>query len=236
MTHHHPLCRPATRDRLDQQRCRTPSRSSAACCWPGCSFRPVSARSPDLPALSATPPRPACPCRRSACARPGDRTVRWARAACGHWHPLGRAGAGRVHRRGIASIFHDYWAVPADQQMMQQLVVRQEPRHVGGLLAFVAFGAGRFSLDAKRGKGVKTPDARMASAMLHNGRGHGDPAAIDGAGQRPGRRLRRAQAPALGAPAQRAAPSSSSTTSARWRCRPRRTTMCGRIRTSAWRQ
>jgi putative oxidoreductase len=45
--------------------------------------------------------------------------------------------------------FHNYWAVPADQQMMQHLLFGKNIAIVGGLLAFVTFGAGRFSVDAK---------------------------------------------------------------------------------------
>lgn len=48
--------------------------------------------------------------------------------------------------------FHNYWALPADQQMMQQLMFGKNLAIVGGLLAFVAFGAGRLSIDAKLGK------------------------------------------------------------------------------------
>ena len=48
--------------------------------------------------------------------------------------------------------FHNYWAVPADQAMVQQLMFNKNVAIAGGLLAFVAFGAGAFSLDAKRGR------------------------------------------------------------------------------------
>ena len=46
--------------------------------------------------------------------------------------------------------FHNYWAMPAEQQMVQQLMFGKNLAIVGGLLAFAAFGAGRFSLDARR--------------------------------------------------------------------------------------
>jgi putative oxidoreductase len=46
--------------------------------------------------------------------------------------------------------FHAYWAVPAEQQMMQQLMFFKNIAITGGLLAFAAFGAGALSLDARR--------------------------------------------------------------------------------------
>jgi putative oxidoreductase len=51
----------------------------------------------------------------------------------------------------VASVFfHAFWAVPADQAFVQQLMFMKNIGVVGGLLALVAFGAGRFSLDARR--------------------------------------------------------------------------------------
>jgi putative oxidoreductase len=51
----------------------------------------------------------------------------------------------------LASVlFHNYWAMPAEQQMMQQLMFMKNIAVVGGLLAIFAFGAGAWSLDAKR--------------------------------------------------------------------------------------
>lgn len=47
-------------------------------------------------------------------------------------------------------IFHAYWNLPADQQMMQQLMFMKNISVTGGLLVLAAFGAGAFSLDAKR--------------------------------------------------------------------------------------
>jgi putative oxidoreductase len=52
----------------------------------------------------------------------------------------------------VASVFfHAYWSVPADQQFMQSLLFWKNIGVVGGLLAIAAFGAGAFSVDAKRG-------------------------------------------------------------------------------------
>ncbi len=52
---------------------------------------------------------------------------------------------------GAAVFFHNYWAVPADQVMVQTLMFNKNLAIAGGLLAFAAFGAGAWSLDA-RGK------------------------------------------------------------------------------------
>lgn len=49
-------------------------------------------------------------------------------------------------------IFHAYWSLPADQQMMQQLLFMKNISVAGGLLVLAAFGAGAISIDAKRGK------------------------------------------------------------------------------------
>lgn len=46
--------------------------------------------------------------------------------------------------------FHNFWAMSADQAMMQQLMFMKNIAVVGGLLVLAAHGAGRFSVDAKR--------------------------------------------------------------------------------------
>ncbi len=52
----------------------------------------------------------------------------------------------------VASVFfHAYWSVPAEQAFMQSLLFWKNIGVVGGLLAIAAFGAGAFSVDAKRG-------------------------------------------------------------------------------------
>lgn len=51
----------------------------------------------------------------------------------------------------VASFFfHKYWAAPEAEQMTQQLMFVKNLAIVGGLLAFAAFGAGRFSIDARK--------------------------------------------------------------------------------------
>jgi putative oxidoreductase len=49
-------------------------------------------------------------------------------------------------------IFHAFWSLPADQQMMQQLMFMKNISVAGGLLVLAAFGAGAISIDAKRAK------------------------------------------------------------------------------------
>jgi putative oxidoreductase len=52
----------------------------------------------------------------------------------------------------VASFFfHNYWGVPAEQVMIQQLMFFKNMAIVGGLLTLAAWGAGAWSLDAKRG-------------------------------------------------------------------------------------
>ena len=47
-------------------------------------------------------------------------------------------------------LFHAYWAAPADQQFVQQLMFMKNLAVVGGLLILIAFGAGSLSLDQRR--------------------------------------------------------------------------------------
>jgi putative oxidoreductase len=51
----------------------------------------------------------------------------------------------------IASlIFHAYWSLPADQQMVQQLMFMKNIAIIGGLLFVAAFGPGAWSVDGRR--------------------------------------------------------------------------------------
>jgi putative oxidoreductase len=47
--------------------------------------------------------------------------------------------------------FHAFWAVPAEQVMINQIMFMKNIAIAGGLLALVAFGPGKLSLDAKLG-------------------------------------------------------------------------------------
>lgn len=46
--------------------------------------------------------------------------------------------------------FHNYWAMPAEAQMMQQLMFFKNLAVIGGLLAFAAFGPGQWSVDGRK--------------------------------------------------------------------------------------
>ncbi len=47
-------------------------------------------------------------------------------------------------------VFHNFWGVAADQAMVQQLMFYKNIAVVGGLLVLAAYGAGAWSLDARR--------------------------------------------------------------------------------------
>jgi putative oxidoreductase len=47
-------------------------------------------------------------------------------------------------------LFHQFWAVPADQQFVQQLMFMKNLAVAGGMFIVVALGAGPASVDARR--------------------------------------------------------------------------------------
>ncbi len=47
--------------------------------------------------------------------------------------------------------FHNYWAMPAEQVYVNQIMFMKNLSIAGGLLMMSAFGAGALSMDAKRG-------------------------------------------------------------------------------------
>jgi putative oxidoreductase len=64
------------------------------------------------------------------------------------WAALGLA----IFVAVITPIFHNFWAVPEAQKMMQMQSFFKNLAAVGGLLVLAAFGPGGISVDAKRGK------------------------------------------------------------------------------------
>jgi len=60
----------------------------------------------------------------------------------------------------VASFFfHAFWSVPADHQFMQQLLFFKNIAVTGGLLTLAAWGAGAWSLDARREERVSFSQA-----------------------------------------------------------------------------
>jgi putative oxidoreductase len=49
----------------------------------------------------------------------------------------------------VTFIFHNYWAMPADQQMIQQIMFMKNLSLMGGMLYVMAFGSGPMSVDKK---------------------------------------------------------------------------------------
>jgi putative oxidoreductase len=47
-------------------------------------------------------------------------------------------------------IFHAFWALPADQQMIQQLMFFKNFAVIGGLLVLAASGPGAFSIEGRK--------------------------------------------------------------------------------------
>lgn len=49
-----------------------------------------------------------------------------------------------------AMLFHNYWTLPADKQMLEQIMFMKNLAITGGLLLVMAFGAGAWSFDGRR--------------------------------------------------------------------------------------
>ena len=49
----------------------------------------------------------------------------------------------------VTFIFHNFWAMPADQQMIQQIMFMKNLGLMGGMLYIMAFGSGPMSMDKK---------------------------------------------------------------------------------------
>lgn len=66
------------------------------------------------------------------------------------WAALGLA----IFVAVITPIFHNFWAMPEAQQMMQRQAFFKNLAIVGGLLVLTAFGPGGFSLDGNRNRNL----------------------------------------------------------------------------------
>ena len=49
----------------------------------------------------------------------------------------------------VTFLFHNFWAMPADQQMIQQIMFMKNLGLMGGMLYIMAFGSGPMSIDKK---------------------------------------------------------------------------------------
>jgi putative oxidoreductase len=49
-----------------------------------------------------------------------------------------------------AAVFHAYWALPADQAMLQKIMFDKNIAVAGGLLVVMAWGAGAWSVDGRQ--------------------------------------------------------------------------------------
>ena len=49
----------------------------------------------------------------------------------------------------VTLLFHNFWAAPVDQQMIQQIMFMKNLAIMGGMLFIMAFGSGPYSVDRK---------------------------------------------------------------------------------------
>lgn len=65
----------------------------------------------------------------------------------------------------VSFIFHPFWAVPADQVMVTNLLFMKNISVTGGMFVLAAFGGGAFSLDAMRsGSGAANRQDKLRTA------------------------------------------------------------------------
>jgi putative oxidoreductase len=69
------------------------------------------------------------------------------------WQARAAAIALAVFTVAASVLFHAFWSVPAEQQMVQQLMFMKNIAVTGGLLVVAALGAGPWSLDERRAPG-----------------------------------------------------------------------------------
>jgi len=71
----------------------------------------------------------------------------------------------------VSFLFHPFWAVPADQAMVTNLLFMKNISVAGGMFVLAAFGAGSLSLDAKRGSTTAPAGFGTGSLNLNAKRG-----------------------------------------------------------------
>ena len=49
----------------------------------------------------------------------------------------------------VTLLFHNFWAIPAEQQMIQQIMFMKNLAIMGGMLFIMAFGSGPYSADRR---------------------------------------------------------------------------------------
>lgn len=65
------------------------------------------------------------------------------------WKARLAAGALFLWMIPVTLMFHNFWAAPADQQMIQQIMFLKNLAMMGGLLYVMTFGSGPYSLERK---------------------------------------------------------------------------------------
>lgn len=68
------------------------------------------------------------------------------------WHTRWAALALAAFSLLAALLFHNWWAMPADKQMLQQIMFLKNLSMAGGLLVLAAAGPGAWSVDARRAR------------------------------------------------------------------------------------